>query len=519
MNKTRLGAAFAGGLLCALLAGCMFITGPPIGTIEGVVTDAGAGAPVEGAWVIAYPAGGSPPQYSVDTDFFRPAALTDAEGRYRLVVPKGEYVVEATKDGYAGSRVAGVVAGSTATVDLIQKPAFNKEWSVTPPDVALWVEDPHAAPRGYSGPIDFRVDVAGDNDIQYIYAALGKTPGAGWTTGTRLIYMHTYTTGDATIDPAAFGVEGWTTLEVVAYDQNDNRTHRLVPVYIEPQAGRPLDPPADLRALAVTISKQLPFYDYEESLPVTTGAGEVDLRAAPAGANLYVELEWGASPDDAEVGGGGITGYRIYRRLEGEGDYSLVGTLAQGGGVFDEGVLQHYLFRDSSPELGEGVTAEYRVRAYVGDKESAAVEASTTPLGSWDVRLISPGEGAVGVSTTPTFSWEPTRLVGSDRVYTVVLWDLAQGHWVYTSDFLVNVTACAWDDMLIDPGISKEESPWERLQPHRVYEWYVDSAVAYDNYADPTAVSVAANHIYMYMRHPYVSLPATDKFSFTTGEE
>ncbi len=515
MNKMKLAVSFIGALLCVALAGCMFVSGPLTGEIVGVVTDAGAGAPVEGARVYAYPMDGSPPKYSVDTGFFRPVAFTDAQGRYELVVPKGRYVVEASKDGFAGSRVEGVDVTSTVRMDLIQKPAFNKEWSVTPPDVSLWIEDLHDPAAGaYTGPIDFRVDVAGDNDIQLIYAALGKTPGAGWTTGTRLVYSNTYTTGDAQLDPAAFGAEGWTTFEVVVYDQNDNRTHHIRPLYIEPQEGAALRPAPAMTALAVTVSKQLAFYG--GAMTIATGRGEVEIQAAPSGANLYVELRWGAAPDDGTVGGAGISGYRIYRRLQGEADYRPLATVAAGDAVFDEGVLQYYLFRDSSPQLRAGLTAHYQVRAYVGEEESAAVDASCTPLGTWDVRLLGPGEGEVGVSTTPTFTWEPTRLVGNDQVYTVWIWDLALGYWAYLSDYLVNETECTWEDVWLAPGIPKEGTPWERLQPHRIYEWYVDSAVAYDDFADPTAVSVAVNDgVYA----DFIPVPATDKFSFTTGEE
>lgn len=515
MSKLKLSVAVVGILLCVGLAGCMFVSPPLTGDIRGVVTDAGAGAPVVGARVVAYPKGEQPPSYWVETDRLRTAVLTDADGRYHLVVPKGEYVVEAVKDGFAGSRVEGVVVGSSARVNLIQMPRFNSEWSSEPPDISVWIEDPHDADSGaYTGPIDFRVDVAGDNDIQLIYAALGKTPGAGWTTGTRMTFFDTYTSGDETIDPASYGVEGWTTFEVVAYDQNNNRTHVVRRVYVEPQEGIALQPSPLMISLAVTMSKQLAFFD--QPLTVPTGKGDLDLQAAPPGANLYIQLRWLASPDDGEIGGTGITGYRVYRMLQGESDYRRIATLAQGDAVYDEGVLQFYQFRDSCPDLKEGRTAYYQVRAYLGEEESAAVEASTTPLGTWDVRLLSPGEGEVDVSTTPTFSWEPTRLVGNDQVYTLWIWDSVQGGQFYLTDFLVNVTECTWDDILLRPGMPPTNTPWERLQPHRVYEWYIDSAVAYDDFSNPTAVSVAINDGVL---GEYVGTPATDKFSFTTGEE
>jgi hypothetical protein len=175
-----------------------------------------------------------------------------------------------------------------------------------------------------------------------------------------------------------------------------------------------------------------------------------------------------------------------------------------------------YRWRDSSAALKVGVEASYQVRAYVGDSESAAIEASATPLGTWDVRLLAPADEAIGVSCTPTFRWQAVNPVGADQVYRLWLNDATQGWWYLMSDFLLNDTEVPYEELLVYPGAPVAGTPWERLQPYRNYEWYLDFAVAYDDFDDPTAVSVAQNDG---VTGAYPGLPATDFFSFTTGEE
>ncbi len=514
------------GIGTLILAGCFFIPARPTGKIVGYVVDAGAGSPVVGARVIAYPLGeDGKPSYWVGTDYFSPTALTDADGWYELVVPAGTYTVVVEKEGYATSKVEGVVVASTARVDVIEKPVFNPDWPLEPPEVTVTIEGQVVTPGDeimltadqLADGLDYRVDAQGPNDISIIYAALGKTPGAGFTTGMREAFYSTYTTGDAVLNPYWYPVEGWTTFEVVVYDMNENRTHLLFRVYIEPEEPPTpdvLDPPQDLSALAVTLGKKVAFYG--EGFTVPSGAGELKIQAAPEGGNLYVELTWDASPDDWVIGGGYVVNYRVYRRLAGEADYTLIGTIASGDGVWEEqgGLLffRYYRFRDSSPDLQEGVEVSYQVRAFVGTTESAPVEASTTPLGIWDVRLLEPADGATGVSLTPTFRWEPTRIVGSDQLYVWALFDLALGGW-YLADLLLNETEYQFTGV--------PETPYERLQPHRVYQWYIGVAIAYDDFDAPTAVSVAIQDGWSITGVPVPEvpvLPATDLFTFTTGD-
>ena len=317
----------AGLILSTLaLSGCLFVRAPSTGVIEGYVTDYRAGAPVAGALVRAWPLDGEAPRYTVISDYYGATAVTNSEGYYRLVVPEGLYVVEVRKEGHGTSRVEGVKVASTARVDIVAYPAGSPTWSLTPPTVTITgINDGDTI----GGPVTVKIDAQGPNDILYIYAAFGKTPGAALLTAPRVIYTNTYTTGYFTINPADYGVAGETTFEVVVYDWNYNRTHVIYRVYVIPGADGTVSPPQTptaailtdaafgvlipaRRALAVTLSKQVGFFSLEP-------------EAAPPGGNVYVELRWDRSSDDIPTRTG--DGYRIYRKLATETEYRLLYTV------------------------------------------------------------------------------------------------------------------------------------------------------------------------------------------------
>ena len=446
-----------------------------------------------GALVRAWPVDGEAPRYTVISDYYGATAVTNSEGYYRLVVPEGLYVVEVRKEGHATSRVEGVKVGSTARVNIVQKPVFNPNWPVEPPEVMV-----NGVTEGMTitEPIEISIEARGPNDIQLIYAAFGKMPGASWLTAPREVFSGTYSTGTFTLDPAEYGVSGETTIEIVVYDQNDNRTHVIYRVYVQPA-----ETPATVAApsyttvplaRAVTLSKQVAFMSLEP-------------QAAPAGANIYVELRWAKSPDDPD-----ITGYRIYRKLAGEADFRLIYTVGATG-------ADTYTYRDGSPDLKVGVQATYRITAYKGEAESDYIEASTTPLPPWEVRLLEPADESTGVSLTPTFRWEPSPVVGTVQRYRLWLWDAVHGWGLWlVSDFLQNVTACTWSELYVyRSGIPTSGTPWERLQPNRTYEWYLDYAVAFDAYPNWTAASVAVNDG---VTGDFPSVLPAEMAQFTTGE-
>ncbi|MEN3009890.1 MAG: carboxypeptidase regulatory-like domain-containing protein [Candidatus Bipolaricaulaceae bacterium] len=490
---------FAGLILGALtLSGCLFVRAPKTGVIEGYVTDHLSGEPVVGATVRAWPMDGEAPRYGVISDYYGPMAVTDANGYYRLTVPEGMYVVVARKEGHATSRVIGVKVASTVRADIVQKPVANPKWSLEPPKVTVT-----GVSEGMTvtGPISVKIDAQGPNDIQLIYAAFGKIPGASYLTAPRAAYSQTYTTGTFTIDPATYGVSGWTTFNVVVYDMNDNRVHLIYRVYVTPgDAGAvspPLAPTANIlvdgvvgvlipprTALAVTLGRKVAYFSLEP-------------EAAPVGGNLYVELRWRKAAEDAATVTG--DGYRIYRKLAGEADYRLLYTVDATGAAT-------YTYRDSTPDLQVGVRADYRITYFRGTVESAPLEASCTPLPSWDVQLISPVDGASGVSLYPTFTWAPTALVGTTRFYQIRVWDTPHGGYTITITPPLNATSVTYTGI---PG-----GPFERLQPHRMYQWEVRAAIAID-VTTANAVSIAANNGYT---GTFPTLVHPDVRAFTTKD-
>ncbi len=489
MKRTRALFAVVLTLGTAFLSGCLFVSAPPTeiiedvtdhvsgepvagarvtptGIIEGYVTAHLSGEPVAGTRVTAYPQGRRAPIYF---------GTSNAAGFYRLVVPEGLYTVAVRKVGHATSRAEGVKVGSTTRLDFVQKPVFNPRWSLEPPRVTVT-----GVTEGMtiSRPITVTIEARGDNDIRLIFAAFGKTPGAGFLTAPRVVYSGTYYTGTFTIDPAAYGVAGETTFEVVVYDLNENRVHLIWRVDVErpalglaPRPPRPLLPgwiiPGHIpvrTAMAVTLSRKLGFY-----------AAPLDPMAAPPGGNLYVDLRWRTSLDDAT-----ITGYRIYRKLDGEPDFRLIYTVNRGA----------TLYRDSTPDLKVRLKASYRIVAFRWDPatetalESAPLEAETTPIGAWDVRPLSPADNATGVDLRPTFTWQPINPPpGATLIYSIRIWDTPLGGSVVTSPTLVNVTSWTY------PGIPG--GPFERLQPQRMYQWQIRGAIAYDGAV--SAVAVTAN--------------------------
>jgi hypothetical protein len=381
----------------------------------------------------------------------------------------------------------------------VLKPVENPEWSRKPPTVTITGV---AEGDTITGPISVRIDAEGPNHIQHIYAAFGKMPGAALLTAPRVIFSNTYTTGTITMDPAAYGVAGDTTFEVVVYDFNMNRTHVILRVTVTPGAAGPVSPPlaptANIlvvpapigvligpeTALAVTLGKRLAFFGVEP-------------QAAPAGANLYVELRWRKAAGDAA----GVTGdgYRIYRRLATEADFRLLYTVNATGAAT-------YIYRDSTPDLLVGLTAHYRITYFRGTAESLPLEASATPLPAWDVRLVSPADYATGVGLHPTFSWAPTATVGTTQFYQVLLLDTPHGGGAVTLD-VRDATSVTYAGI---PG-----GPFERLQPHRVYQWEMRAALGIDT-DTANAVSVATNSLWFTGVFP--PQQPWEMFTFTTGD-
>ncbi len=462
------------------LSGCSFFYQDYEARISGRVVNATAGEAVRGSrvWVHGLNSG------------FQTSVLADAGGYFSVAVPADRYELKATRNGYATSHVIGLRAlDGLATLQIVQRPLFNPRWSKRPPEITLTGVSDGAR---LNGQVSYRVDTEADHDIDLIYVAIGKTPGASFTTGRRHAFSETPTTGEQQIDPADYGARGPTTFEVVVYDMNGNRTHLIRYVTVEPERGAVL-PPSAVKPIAVTLGKQILFY-----------GGGPGPEAAVDDTNLYVELSWEPSPTD------GLSGYRVGRSLDGE-SFAPIATVGP----------EETTFTDAGAGLRPGQTVYYRVAALRGGDVSAwSEEAQTTPLQAFDVRLLGPSDDEEGVSRQPVFRWQPTRRVGNHQLYGAILWDTVlgeQGFWITPDppEFGSDVLSWRWNQDGRYDG-----TPWARLQPERVYEWEVAYALAVDDLEDPSAVSVAANRLGI--AHPSIpivpiGIEATHNFTFTTG--
>ncbi|WP_457632696.1 carboxypeptidase regulatory-like domain-containing protein [Oceanithermus desulfurans] len=502
MHPNIKGVAAAFGL-ALLLAACQTQTAPrpgggpggglgpqptaESGTVAGFVVNANAGEGVPGSAVAAYEAG---------TDNLLGTTTTASDGSFSLDVAAGAVDLRFEKEGYAGSQVLNLRLDEEGVtrIAVIQREAFNPDWPTTPPQVTLGkVADGNVYEAAFGFiPYDVTVSPAAPLTTDLIYAALGKTPGSGFITGYRELFVSTNATGDRFLDPLRYAAAGPTTFQVVAYDTNGNRTQlfRYVEVSVPFINDVDLVPPELRSVMAVTLNKQIGFFS-------------VQPQAAPEGANLYVDLAWLPKLDFSHAPNDAPYGYRVYRSFDGD-DFELIGTVA-GSTTF---------YTDASPLLAPGRTVHYRVTAFVGELESPPSNVLvTTPLDVFDVRLTGPGDGDVGVPVAPTFTWEASTTLSGYHYYAGAVWDTLTGEnaWFASpaSPMLVNRTSWTWNE---DGAYTN--TPLETLQRGRSYEWQLIEAYALDDPVHPTAVSIAADGLGLWF--PF-GVASTDHFTFTTA--
>lgn len=478
-----------------------------VGTVSGYVVNRRAGTAVEGATVTVE-----------DTSV---SAITDANGFYSLSAPVGFVTLIFNKEGHAESKVTGlrVEEGQETEYSTIQLEIFDPFLPVEAPTLNVGVEN-GATLTGSGEDDSFSFTVSGEvaepyvNDFIFTSAALGQSRGNSGHLNQFVPGIPVdFDGGELGVMLAASGFEGETTLHVVAYDLNQNRTEviRYVTVDSSVAVAENLANPTELEALALTFNDVSVF----GTLGVGSGVNvrtllkavkSGDIEALREQAESINEVERSLQPQQAldevvtwidlfftyDVTTADLpTAFQIYRKLEGEAIFRLIGQVSPFQADLDptDSESVEFSFRDTTPAVQSGLTATYRVEAVAGDMRESSAEASVTPLPPFSVSAGSPEDGTIDVSVSPTY--EMSFEGRSDIVfYGVVVLDRvhASGNlieWVYLADPETSGVTSTSTEHNVDGTATLPN-----LQLFHAYDWQPVAITARDDFS---AIAVAAD--------------------------
>lgn len=514
IRRARIVALLAAFVLVA--SACQNLPAPPRGQIEGTVVNRKAGTSVEGTTVRVVDSGAT--------------TTTAADGSYDLDLQAGTWTLEFTQEGYAMSRVEGVrvVEEATTRVDVIQAEAFDPAAPVAAPTVAVSIEDGDviaADPDDDSFAFDIDVSVADPELVRpyFVIASLGQSRG---TSGylNQFVPGQVVGQGEASVEAvlSATGFDGETTLHVVAYDSNFNRTEVIRHVVVDSTlVGAAPGAPSELDGVAVTFGDVGVFGGLAVPPRVTGSELQEMVRAetldhlAPSGTTMataydevrgngtisaqsyldevvtWVDLTFDyafTAEDDLPVA------FEVFRAL-GDEEFALIGRMSP---------LQAYLagttfgFRDATASLQAGVEATYRVDAVTGSVRASSGTFSVTPLGPFHVTAESPSNGEAFTSVLPTYAMSYSG-TAHDVFIGVLVFDRVHAEDNFLEWGLVGLDLSANE---VAPGLTVTETSatiphnidgtavTEMLQPYHGYDW---TPVAVTYRSDESAISVASD--------------------------
>jgi len=453
------------GLLLLLLAACGDFPGGKA-TISGYVVDMKAGEPVVGSTVKVLQTGQT--------------TVTDENGYYAVEVLPGRYSLTFSKDGYATSKVVGLVTLQPATrYNTIQRPRFDPNVTTRPPRLHVSV------PQWYEPGESVTVKVSGavrqprKNGFTFLDVAIGQQGGSsGYLNGFvrhRRIFSFDGSEVEVTLPTA--GYSKIVPIYTVAYDVNGNRTEVVRYIY---RAGSdelpdPLNPTA-LKGEATTFGDIAVFGPL--SVPSVSGGrlvaalkqGDLDQLAAMARAvaaargNVglqgdelrkaisWVDLSFEYDPE-AEL----PEAFEVFRKRADEDAFFEVGRIAAADAQTEAG---KFAFRDASPGVQPGVELTYRVEAVNGDKRAASETVSLTPLPAFYVEALSPADNSSGVDLRPGYlmSFENSADL---NISAVIVTDRVQADGANIEYF---------SPVFVSPGADGEFNPFQGFSgiPHGV---------------------------------------------------
>lgn len=363
-------------------------------------------------------------------------AQSDEDGYFSLILPQGTYNVDAEKEGYAGSRVIGLQISTPTRHDLTILPFFYHSWPKVPLQITL-------SGIQHGGSIKpnqrIRIQLSGSLPANRLLLRLGSPPSLPLVSGEQLVWNNTQDTGWFFLPQSLFaGPSGSSNLQIVAYDVNNNRTHLLVPIFLEKGQSNMDSGGSDwpaLKAIAFTLAQ-----------PLSTLSG---IRRPPS---LFVHLSWSLVS--------GARGYRLYRE----------GLLL---GQFSPQINEAY---DQGPDLSPGKEACYILETLL-EGRTLVSQSCTTPLPAFTISLEEPTTLA---SPLPTFRVRSYPEIPGFFYLRLALYDLHTGN-----------------QITIFPSSPTGETtlPWPGppLIVGRLYTWGVYQAYVTDNPLEPRAFSLSVD--------------------------
>ena len=429
------------------------------GSISGTVISDAGGPAVEGSTVTV-----------VGTTL---STTTDAEGNYVIdKVPVGTQDVIVTQSGRATSKVQNItiIEDQITSVDFIQKKVNVPTWEIDPPTISITgIADGDTL----SGTVTCSAQVADASDIKYIFVGFDHVP----------FYLEcdfeSEDSNEIVLGPIDTTIipDGEFQIVIVTYDMNYNRSQLTLNITIDNGgSGSVPATPTSLWPLSITFGENVGYFSTgrnelfnrigtkEDPNIINLPEGKtIDLdsiiKVAGPDSNLFVEINWDSVVD--------ATGYKIYRKFEDEAAYHRIGSTGE------------LWFIDADPQLSAGRKTYYQVSAINGFGESEKTTAEwTTPLPKFNLNLVMPLNGATGVSLTPTLQWQPVEIVGDYQIYNCYIMGK-------------NDSSSTWEDVTVNETfVTYNSTP---LQYLKVYEWNVNSAIAYDydDFFDLRAISIA----------------------------
>jgi|GEM_PF-1942538 len=347
--------------------------------LSGYVTDTRGGPPLVGA--------------EVEIEGF-PVVMTDSLGFFHFHdIPGNPFDVYVNKVGVGGAKVQDVYVDYYLHVEIPTRKVFNPDWSTVPPTINISGVE---AFEEVSGDLVIDVEVVGDDFLSpfvfYVYfGGMQRFPVEGQT-------FIGVPRAQVTIDTEKHP-DGPSFVRVLAYDENENTTQKIIPVTVindQIAASLPGELPF-MSAFSLTMGKTFGFYSdqrdklfQERNLTGSPNILElpegqiINLNNLDPGATHYARVEWAPAP--------GADGYAIYR--EGKHLGNINGTR------YDDYSLSHEYF-------GEEVV--YTVIPY-NDYGFGKAKSRVVPvLRPFNVNLDFPENEATGVELSPTFEWSLTQ--------------------------------------------------------------------------------------------------------------